>query len=108
MLSHLSFQAEDGIRDYKVTGVQTCALPISDSALVKHAGHHHFEDLLKRGIRLYEHQKTMIHQKIMIVDGMWSHVGSKIGRASCRERGSIAVAGGSAGSKSCVLMWRAR
>src|SRR6266446_7241570 len=24
------FQAEDGIRDYKVTGVQTCALPISD------------------------------------------------------------------------------
>src|SRR5256885_13299398 len=25
----LFFQAEDGIRDYKVTGVQTCALPIS-------------------------------------------------------------------------------
>src|SRR5205807_6496797 len=25
------FQAEDGIRDYKVTGVQTCALPISSS-----------------------------------------------------------------------------
>src|SRR3954464_16105308 len=23
------FQAEDGIRDYRVTGVQTCALPIS-------------------------------------------------------------------------------
>src|SRR5256885_10938663 len=27
------FQAEDGIRDYKVTGVQTCALPISHAAL---------------------------------------------------------------------------
>src|SRR2546426_5538881 len=26
------FQAEDGIRDYKVTGVQTCALPISSGA----------------------------------------------------------------------------
>src|SRR3989454_8989404 len=26
------FQAEDGIRDYKVTGVQTCALPISAQA----------------------------------------------------------------------------
>src|SRR5256885_9363451 len=26
------FQAEDGIRDYKVTGVQTCALPISKPA----------------------------------------------------------------------------
>src|SRR6266566_2945670 len=28
------FQAEDGIRDYKVTGVQTCALPISDGIAV--------------------------------------------------------------------------
>src|SRR5256885_952292 len=27
------FQAEDGIRDYKVTGVQTCALPISAEVL---------------------------------------------------------------------------
>src|SRR5256885_471900 len=25
---HAFFQAEDGIRDFKVTGVQTCALPI--------------------------------------------------------------------------------
>src|SRR5436309_4197625 len=25
------FQAEDGIRDFHVTGVQTCALPISDA-----------------------------------------------------------------------------
>src|SRR5262249_58237323 len=25
------FQAEDGIRDWSVTGVQTCALPISDA-----------------------------------------------------------------------------
>src|SRR5256885_11885924 len=30
------FQAEDGIRDYKVTGVQTCALPISG---VDHPAH---------------------------------------------------------------------
>src|SRR5690606_6837650 len=28
------FQAEDGIRDFHVTGVQTCALPISPSRLV--------------------------------------------------------------------------
>src|SRR5256885_3309116 len=35
------FQAEDGIRDYKVTGVQTCALPICAPrrpAAVTHAG----------------------------------------------------------------------
>src|SRR5207248_3971991 len=29
------FQAEDGIRDRTVTGVQTCALPISDAACRK-------------------------------------------------------------------------
>src|SRR5256885_14374657 len=28
MVNFFFFQAEDGIRDYKVTGVQTCALPI--------------------------------------------------------------------------------
>src|SRR5215203_1723897 len=31
------FQADDGIRDIGVTGVQTCALPISKSNLVKWA-----------------------------------------------------------------------
>src|SRR5688500_11083951 len=30
------FQAEDGIRDYKVTGVQTCALPILNALLFAH------------------------------------------------------------------------
>src|SRR5690606_39960073 len=35
------FQAEDGIRDFHVTGVQTCALPIFDvnSAAVNHYGY---------------------------------------------------------------------
>src|SRR5256885_5107458 len=32
--SFFFFQAEDGIRDYKVTGVQTCALPIFDGLRV--------------------------------------------------------------------------
>src|SRR5258708_12926085 len=37
------FQAEDGIRDDLVTGVQTCALPISPIIIkkkVSHGGHH--------------------------------------------------------------------
>src|SRR5256885_3414953 len=33
------FQAEDGIRDYKVTGVQTCALPISSGQHVDPGSH---------------------------------------------------------------------
>src|SRR5256885_12457021 len=32
------FQAEDGIRDYKVTGVQTCALPICGAYAAAGAG----------------------------------------------------------------------
>src|SRR6266566_6303583 len=32
-LDFFFFQAEDGIRDYKVTGVQTCALPIFVAAV---------------------------------------------------------------------------
>ena len=32
------FQAEDGIRDYDVTGVQTCALPISRAHYVVDTG----------------------------------------------------------------------
>src|SRR5438094_7465011 len=34
------FQAEDGIRDRTVTGVQTCALPISGLAVVPLAAEH--------------------------------------------------------------------
>src|SRR5437016_3302600 len=33
-ISFFFFQAEDGIRDWSVTGVQTCALPIWTSATV--------------------------------------------------------------------------
>src|SRR5256885_12001942 len=33
MVLFFFFQAEDGIRDYKVTGVQTCALPICKAAI---------------------------------------------------------------------------
>src|SRR2546426_9008302 len=41
------FQAEDGIRDYKVTGVQTCALPIylpdgTQAGVVDVPGHERF------------------------------------------------------------------
>src|SRR5437016_6644675 len=32
------FQAEDGIRDWSVTGVQTCALPISPTVTCRAAG----------------------------------------------------------------------
>jgi cardiolipin synthase len=50
--------------------------PVTDSPIVRHAGHCHFHELLCCGVRIFEYQKTLIHQKIMIIDGLWSHVGS--------------------------------
>ncbi|HWM93087.1 MAG TPA: cardiolipin synthase [Thermoanaerobaculia bacterium] len=50
--------------------------PVTDSSVVRHAGHRRFEELLAHGIEIYEHQRTLTHQKVMIVDGIWSHVGS--------------------------------
>src|SRR5690606_40896727 len=38
-LSYFFFQAEDGIRDFHVTGVQTCALPISERSPGAHGRH---------------------------------------------------------------------
>lgn len=48
----------------------------TDSPIVQHASHHHFGTLLKRGVRIWEYQRTLLHQKVMIVDGVWSNVGS--------------------------------
>src|SRR6266446_7064589 len=42
MLEIFFFQAEDGIRDYKVTGVQTCALPIFRTDRMRRAAGEHF------------------------------------------------------------------
>lgn len=49
---------------------------VSDSAIVRHAGHRHFEEMLRDGVRIFEYQRTLIHQKIMVIDGVWAHVGS--------------------------------
>jgi cardiolipin synthase A/B len=48
----------------------------TDSPFVRRAGCYLYEDLLRSGVRLYEFQPTLLHQKIVIVDGVWSHIGS--------------------------------
>ena len=32
--------------------------------------------LLKKGVKIWEYQKTLLHQKVIVVDGVWSSVGS--------------------------------
>jgi cardiolipin synthase len=51
-------------------GDRTDALP------VKFASRAAYEGLLETGIELYEYQPTMMHAKVLIVDGAWSMFGS--------------------------------
>ena len=48
----------------------------SDNPMVQHAGHRNFEKLLRCGVRLFEYPHTLLHQKVMTIDGVWSAVGS--------------------------------
>src|SRR5690606_39738889 len=89
------FQAEDGIRDFHVTGVQTCALPISLPRL-----------LLLHLVLLFP-VVAEINPELLTKQwsARWIHPPDadlrdygvyhfQIGRASCRERGQIAVVAG--------------
>lgn len=48
----------------------------TDHPIVQHASHHHFGTFLKHGIRIFEYGRTLLHQKVMTVDGVWSLIGS--------------------------------
>ena len=48
----------------------------TDAKPVKHASRSGYEDLLAAGVEIYEYQPTMMHAKAMVVDGIWSIIGS--------------------------------
>lgn len=48
----------------------------SDNPMVQHAGHRNFEKLLRCGVRLFEYPHTLLHQKAMTIDRVWSAIGS--------------------------------
>src|SRR2546428_10421038 len=67
------FQAEDGIRDLIVTGVQTCALPISDDIKYVVIGHMH----LDHGGNVGKFTKsTIVLQKDEIRNAFWGEPGT--------------------------------
>src|SRR5438105_9869112 len=95
------FEAEDGIRDPLVTGVQTCALPIYEAIgrLVDRAVIGEGEaaggaiiDRIALRIADDEDRDGGIEEGTAIAA---VKVTAKIGRASCRERGEIAMLSGS-------------
>jgi cardiolipin synthase len=48
----------------------------TDSQIVGRASRDRWAELLDAGIELYEFEPTMMHCKVMVVDGLWSTVGS--------------------------------
>src|SRR5262249_56943229 len=97
-------QAEDGIRDWSVTGVQTCALPIYDAAL-DHIVTIPPDEVVTRPFEFSTQSETSVvnHGRHIVIGYNTSanqvvqfFPGAEIGRASCRERGEgwgVAVAG---------------
>ena len=50
--------------------------PHNDQPLTKSAGRTAYGHMLHGGVRIFEYQPTMIHTKAMVIDGMFSVVGS--------------------------------
>lgn len=49
---------------------------VTDSRVLQRASKALYGPLLRSGVRLYEYNATLLHQKIVIVDKVWSHIGS--------------------------------
>src|SRR5256885_3376815 len=86
------FQAEDGIRDYKVTGVQTCALPIYTyvTELVPSYARGRYVAITQvAGFMAVP--VTAILARLLVPTHFlmmgWRWVMVKIGKAACRGRG---------------------
>src|SRR5690606_39715906 len=99
------FQAEDGIRDFHVTGVQTCALPILHEKLRplllwvgflaivfanRPANAQWSTDRMRAALT---HADTLIAREVDR-GALPGAVFLEIGRASCRGRGEISMVGG--------------
>src|SRR5699024_11761791 len=90
------FQAEDGIRDRNVTGVQTCALPIlSIATCIKNRDISieecvtvfilHIQQINEKLNAIVENRFTEALQEAALLDDKITSI-NQIGRASCRER----------------------
>src|SRR5437773_10002396 len=84
------FQAEDGIRDRDVTGVQTCALPIYRLLLLVLSG---FLAACATGpgpVETGAKDTSKSFSTVVIDAGHGGKDNGEIGRASCRERMYVA------------------
>src|SRR5437667_3910275 len=94
LLFFFFFQAEDGIRDRDVTGVQTCALPISRSTGDDHARRHHLEEAEPASGAASSRWWRRAWSSPVERAGTSAtrrFPPDEIGRASCRERREVLV-----------------
>lgn len=47
-----------------------------DIPIVRMASRFHYGELLDGGVQMYEYVPTMMHNKVMVVDGIWTTIGS--------------------------------
>lgn len=71
-------QTLQALVDAAKRGVQVkIVLPsVSDSGMVFHAGRAVYDRLLEAGVQIYELKLAVLHAKTMVIDGVWSTVGS--------------------------------
>jgi len=48
----------------------------NDMRIARYSSIHLYGKLLQAGIEIYEYTRTMLHQKTMVVDGLWSTIGT--------------------------------
>lgn len=49
---------------------------VSDAGIVFHAGRSHYSELLAAGVKIYERGGSVLHSKTVLIDGVWSSIGS--------------------------------
>ena len=71
-------QTAEAISDAAKRGVDVkIVLPgTTDSSLAQYAGEYYYTDLLKSGVKLYKRRNALLHAKTLVIDGVWSTVGS--------------------------------
>lgn len=71
-------QTVDALKQAAGRGVDVTLIlqGMSDSTLVLRTSQSYYGELLAAGIRIYERSDTLLHAKTVVIDGVWSTVGS--------------------------------
>ena len=75
---------------------------LTDARVVRWAGQAYYRSLLEAGVRIYEYQPTMIHAKMLVVDRVWSILGSAnmdIRSGELNQEGVIGILDGGFGKE---------